>query len=458
MVTQTARVEGLNGEVQVVQLRMPLSLALMSNMVRFCMRVTRAVANRPRLSDVFLAKNNVNNEVHNQAFGNLSKNCRRDVNRIKGNNKSCTRFSMCRADADRFSDSALELIGRYMLNNNRLKDIGLGDLRMDDSRMKLLFQELTGSKSVESLSFYIRGVDREVVFGAEAISDMVPFLKNAPKLSYISLSGNEILTEGFELLVNALDGGSITQLLLDECKIDDISALEECTLPRLFMLHLSGNCITSIPSLKNHKSLGWLTLSNNKIEKPILGDIGSLDHICLDGNGINDKDVEVLADSLHHNTSLHVLSLENNPFTERGLCALLRLLNNVSSIGSTLQSNHTLKSITVPHSIGDFTIPRPEPNSADDTPARKELRKHIKDATRINSNSSNHGRDKVIQTQLNSTKRYELACFQGTSESLFSDDDTFLLPEILALVGEEYGHNDLYQLLIEVVPYLMSSA
>ena len=313
MVTQTARVEGLNGEVQEVRLRMPLSLALASNRMRFCMRVQRAVANRPRLSDVILAKNNENDEVHNQAFGDLSRSSRNTVNRIKGNSKSCTRFSMCRADADPFSDLALELIGKYMASNTRLKDIGFGGLRMDNSRMKLLFQGLTGSKSVESLSFYIRGVDREVVFGADAISDMVPFLKNAPNLSYISLSGNEILTEGFELLVNALDGGSITQLLLDECKIDDISALERCTLPRLFMLHLSENCITSIPSLKNHTSLRWLTLSNNKIEKPILGDTGSLDHICLDGNGINDEDVEVLVDSLQHNTSLHILSLENNP-------------------------------------------------------------------------------------------------------------------------------------------------
>jgi len=183
MVTQTARVEGLNGEVQEVQLRMPLSLALASNMVRFCMRVQRAVANRPRLSDVFFAKNTENDEVHNQAFGNLSKNCRNTVNRIKGNSKSCTRFSMCRADADRFSDSALELIGKYMSNNNRLKAINLGDLRMVDSRMKLLFQGLTGSKSIESLSFYTRAVDREVVFGAEAIRDMVPFLKNSTKLA-----------------------------------------------------------------------------------------------------------------------------------------------------------------------------------------------------------------------------------------------------------------------------------
>ena len=117
-----------------------------------------------------------------------------------------------------------------------------------------------------------------------------------------------------------------------------------------------------------------------------------------------------------------------------------------------------MKSITVPHSIGDFTIPRPEPKSADDTPTRKELRKYIKDATRINSNSSNPGREKVIQTQLNRHKRYELACILGTSDSLFSDDDAFLLPEVLALVGKEHGQNGLYQLLIEVVPYLMSSS
>ena len=51
-----------------------------------------------------------------------------------------------------------------------------------------------------------------------------------------------------------------------------------------------------------------------------------------------------------------------------------------------------------------------------------------------------------------------LAHVLGTSDSLFSDDDAYLLPEVLALVGEKHGQNGLYQLLIEVVPYLMSSA
>ena len=456
MVTQTATVEGLNGEVQEVQLRMPMSMVLAVGMINLCDAVEDAVANRPRLSDVISYKD----ERYNLAFGKetgISNRCKNKMSSIKGNSRWVKEFScMSSDDADLFSDLSWELLGRYMSNNTHLKEVWLNFL-MNDSRMRPLFRGLTKSTSIEKLFLYNSRNENGEQFGPDAIRDMVPFLKNATKLLCISLTGNPIHTEGFEVLVNALDGGQIDSLLLDGCSIDDISSLVGCTLPNMTSLGLSGNNITSIPSLKNHPSLKSLDLSRNKVDKPLLLENNkSLRHLSLDSNGITDDDVEVFVDLLQHKTTLEHLDLSDNPFTERGLCALLRLLNDVSSIGSTLKSNHTLTYIDCPNSGRDFAFPRAEPNSADDTPTQKELRMLIKDATRINDESSNPGRDKVIQTQLNSTKRYELARILGTSDSLFSDDDTFLLPEVLALVGEEHGHNELYQLLIEVVPYLMS--
>ena len=131
-----------------------------------------------------------------------------------------------------------------------------------------------------------------------------------------------------------------------------------------------------------------------------------------------------------------------------GLCPLLKLLNDVSSIKTTINSNHVLTSI---RSFAFSDI-----RDKTDTPTKKEVRKLIKDATRINSKSSNPGRDKIIQTQLNSTKRHKLAHLEGVSaESLLSEDESFILPEILSLVAETQGQNELYHMIVEVVPYLM---
>ena len=173
--------------------------------------------------------------------------------------------------------------------------------------------------------------------------------------------------------------------------------------------------------------------------------------------------MEVLVKSLQHNTSLTTLRLSGNQFTDTGLCPLLKLLNDVSSINGTLNSNHTLTSVRT----YDYS------DRLDDTPTKKEVRKLIKDATNINSKSSNPGREKILHTLLNSTKRAELARFQwngstmasllsddngngkSLTSSLLSDEHAFLLPEILSLVDSTHGQNELYHLLIEVVPYLL---
>eukprot|EP00986_Skeletonema_menzelii_P001461 scaffold387_cov136-Skeletonema_menzelii.AAC.4 len=71
---------------------------------------------------------------------------------------------------------------------------------------------------------------------------------------------------------------------------------------------------------------------------------------------------------------------------------------------------------------------------------------HIYDATWVNKqhNPGAAGREKLIQTQLNSARRAELAEIQGVNHSLYSEIDPLHLPEVLALVGHRHGQRDLY--------------
>lgn len=355
------------------------------------------------------------------------------------------------------------MLGRYMAKSTVLKGVNLSYVSMDGRRMRLLFREMTKSTSITSLSVGSDQWQNTNHFGIDSIRDMVPFLKNSTEITRIHLGGNAIHTEGFELLMNALDGGPIQVLELYQCSIDCILTLENCTLPNLTMVRLSFNNIRTMPSLEKHTNLDSLDLCNNQIELPKVQGGAGLKNLSLSSNGITDEGVEVLVKSLQHNTSLTTLRLSGNHFTDTGLCPLLKLLNDVSSINGTLNSNHTLTSVRT----YDYS------DRLDDTPTKKEVRKLIKDATNINSKSSNPGREKILHTLLNSTKRAELARFQwngstmasllsddngngkSLTSSLLSDEHAFLLPEILSLVDSTHGQNELYHLLIEVVPYLL---
>ena len=110
---------------------------------------------------------------------------------------------------------------------------------------------------------------------------------------------------------------------------------------------------------------------------------------------------------------------------------LLKLVNDVSSIEATLQSNHTLKNVDV-QSNNYYCFDRDH---------------HISNATRINSSASNPyrvGRAKVIETQLNSVIRAELGELQGVNHSVYSEINPLHLPEVLALVDRHHGQGELF--------------
>ena len=78
----------------------------------------------------------------------------------------------------------------------------------------------------------------------------------------------------------------------------------------------------------------------------------------------------------------------------------------------------------------------------------EEIQTHIDMATMINSKHKSNpeaaDRAKMIQSQLHSSKRAELADLLGVNHSLYSEINPLHLPEVLSLVGHSHGQGELY--------------
>ena len=120
---------------------------------------------------------------------------------------------------------------------------------------------------------------------------------------------------------------------------------------------------------------------------------------------------------------------------------LLKLVNNISSIKATLQSNHTLTEVQVSSIYSRNDV-------------EKQIQRHVNMATSINlrcciklgfqHNPEAVGKEKLFFTQLSSSKRAELAELQGVRQSLYSEISSLHLPEVFALVCRYHGQGELY--------------
>jgi len=401
-----------------------------------------------------------------RAFSTLRDRTRDNIALIRDNDSSTTsldlRHEFLRPDWRLILDSVLttglawQLLGRYIANNTHLKSVHLCRLHptsLNDERMVVLFGELTSSSSIERIDLS----DNQI--GIDGLRCMVPFFKST-RLMHIDLSHNIFGYEGFDLLINALDEKPIKVLNLYYCGIWHISALSTNTLPQLEELNL-GYC--------QIRNAGIMILSN------MLRKEGSrLTKLNLDDTGIDDKGAQLLADSLKQNTTLKHLSLENNNYiTEKGCLAFLKVVNDVSSIEDTYNSNHTLISckLTI-DSVGyaEWLMGAGDPNNFDPFPLSRdnthvEIKSLIEDACRVNSKFGSRASvldlcsAKVIHYQLHS-QRMELLCrFQGIEYSpgnIFAGIEPVLLPKILALIGNKHGQSELYTALIHTAPELLS--
>lgn len=377
-------------------------------------------------------------EQFNQAFGEhtgISQRRRERINDIR-QLAQIKEFSLCPIDNDveRFSDMAWLLLGRYIANNNHLKEMDLDNCNITKENMTLLFNGLVKS-SLSKLDL------RCNPFGVNGVRCMVGFLQNSPQLICLDIGNTNISTKGFALLIHTLHDNPLTELKVNNCNIADISALETYNLPNLQYLNLNRN---------NIGREGCITLSNI-----LQNEASTLTKLHLDSTGIGDEEAKILATSLENNIKLQELSLDNNNITKIGCRAFLKLVVNISSIESTCNSNHTLVTIRWPRRT-KF------PRLIDIVFGYKDEMNNFKDGLRrtLIRHQLNPARAKIITYQLGSYMRKEFCSMQGIEYtsigSLFADINPKLLPDILALIGGNHGQSELYTALIQMVPDLLS--
>ena len=327
--------------------------------------------------------------------------------------------------ARRFTDLAWKLLGRYITNNTHLDTIKFDNCGLTNEKMTLLFGELVSSSSCRTLSL------RDGAFDASGLRNMVPFLGNSPELRTLLMDSCRSLdTECFELLIQALHYSRVESLHLESCNIKSVSALDTYNLPNLQILFLNDN---------NIGREGCKTLSN-LLQK----ESTTLKELYLMNTGMGDYEAEVFADSLKHNTQLRTLCLYNNDITEKGYILFFKLVSDVSSIETIYKCNHTLSecllSRTKDKNINMLTL------------------QNWIDAC-LNDDNEPSCRTKVINFMLNSTKRKDICKLQGIENpiNIFTEiEPVTLLPNIIALIGNEHGQSELYTSLKSTAPELLS--
>jgi hypothetical protein len=401
-----------------------------------------------------------------------------------------------------------EQLGHDAANNTDLKDLFLGEGVLNEQKMTSFFRGLTGSNSIETIRLMdndsgVEGVRsmsmvqflqntsnlKKLIInrnniGSEGFSSLLRALRDSPittlacnntgiesihvdnidhtpknllnlnlsnnnidaegcreiarlwqgKASTLTIFGihnNNIQSEGFNLLWRALRDSPIEHFGCSNCGIDSIEIDDDHIPKNLKGLDLHQNNINT----DGCRELAKLLLK---------GRDSMVEMLHLENNNIDDEGIGVLVNALQNNTSLKRLYLMGNNISLESKASLLKLVNDISSIKATLNSNHTLQKIQV---VDEGTIGL--------------LQHHIDANTKINRENENNpmaaGRAKVIHTQLDSTNRAELARLQGVDRSLYSEIDTLHLPEVLALVGKSHGHSEFFLALQSSVTGLIST-
>ena len=318
-------------------------------------------------------------------------------------------------DVEDMTDEDWEQLGRDIANNTHLEHIFLCNGVLNDHKILFLFGGLKRSCSIEYIHLADNGLS------AAAIPSMVPFLQNANNLKYLDIggedAGNNLQSEGFNILFRALRDCPVEQLWCQNCGIESIEIDLEHIPRHLKQLNLHWNNINA----DGCRGLAKLLQDGD----------AALTDLSLDGNEIDDDGVEILVNALQSNSRLRRLGLEgNDSISKQGKIMLLKLVNDISSIETTLQSNHILDNISFETSYYHTDA---------------QIRQHINMALAINRLPEESARKKVIETQLNSVRRSELVELQrSVNQSIYSEIDPLHLPEVLALVGNHHGQGELF--------------
>mmetsp|Transcript_13340 Transcript_13340/g.19993 ORF Transcript_13340/g.19993 Transcript_13340/m.19993 type:complete len:455 (+) Transcript_13340:101-1465(+) len=316
-----------------------------------------------------------------------------------------------------------ERFGRDISNSSYLRKLVLFNY-FDDDNITPFFRGLTRSSSIRRLSLYD---ENYICFNG--IQSMVPFLQNASNLLELNITGNKnnVIAEGFSLLFRALSDSPIKKITFNNFDMDSFE-IDDTSVPnKLVILDLNGNKINADGC--------------RQIAKLLRRENATLKELHLGHNQIDDEGISILANALQTNTSLKKMNVYNNEqITMEGMKLLLKLVNDISSIKATLQSNHTLHSMSFPESFESALM------------FETEIVREIKQIFRMNeypwNNPDRTGKRKVILTQLDSKKRAKMCGLQGLGDdtkSPYTELGPLLLPEVLEIVGKRHGLSEFYE-------------
>ena len=307
-----------------------------------------------------------------------------------------------------------EQLGRDISNNRHLNKITFV-AALDDHTMTSLFRGLTISSSIDEMTFTNNRC------GVNGIRSMVPFLQNANNLLELDFFHDNISSEGFSLVWRALRDSPINILTFYCCGLSSIKIDDDYVPNNLQSLILRGNNINA----------DWC----REVAKLMRMEHTKLEHLFLNDNKIDDEGISILANALRTNTSLSLMNLQDNEgITIEGMKLLLKLLNDISSIKATLQSNHILRTMSFNDSFEEAHI-------------GYILRRVLKINMFHENNPNTAGKQKVINTKLNSRLRAEMCSLQGLEHSRkpLTEIDPMLLLEVLEIIGKHHRLNDLYE-------------
>mmetsp|Transcript_1201 Transcript_1201/g.1927 ORF Transcript_1201/g.1927 Transcript_1201/m.1927 type:complete len:472 (-) Transcript_1201:24-1439(-) len=310
-----------------------------------------------------------------------------------------------------------ERFGRDISNSSYLRKLVLFNY-FDDDNITPFFRGLTRSSSIRRLSLYD---ENYICFNG--IQSMVPFLQNASNLLELNITGNKnnIIAEGFSLLFRALSDSPIKKITFNNFDMDSFE-IDDTSVPNnLVILDLNGNKINADGC--------------RQIAKLLRRENATLKELHLGHNQIDDEGISILANALRTNTSLSLMNLQDNEgIMIEGMKPVLKLLNDISSIKATLQSNHTLFSMTFNDSF-------------ENTDIATEIRRVLQINGDNLDNPDMTGKLKVIHTQLDSKQRAEMCRLQGVQNSgkPLTEFGPLLLPEVLEIVGKHHGLSECYE-------------
>jgi hypothetical protein len=322
-----------------------------------------------------------------------------------------------------------EELGRDISNYSYLETLRVLEHALDDRKMSFFFRGLTKSSSVNYLALINHG------FGVNGIQSMVPFLHNSKSLTTLFVSGNIIRREGFNLLWRALRDSPIEKLVCANCHLNPIEIDADNGPKHLVELGLCYNRINADGC--------------RELAKLLQGENSTLTDLQLDDNQIDDEGVAILANALRNNSTLERLRLDNNKgITIEGMKLLQKLLNDISSIKATLQSNHTLID------FGDISTYCEGRSTVMHEYISLVLRVHQKLCSEAAAEA------KVIGFHLNSEARANMCHLQGVEQcnaTLFGQINPLHLPEVLSLIIKFHGQGELYTSLRSSIVALLST-